>query len=235
MNVSHTLIAQLRAFAICVFTFLLRILLSTTGLAIARVRYSFWTILIVGSLFAMTSINVNAQNRSFDFTTNDDVTLTNAAAALSNRTTFTLEFWAKFTSVSGTINLVDFTGGADAGGLILNSGKLTVDLSCDFGCLTESNALSLSAGTWYHIAVVFDNGTWDFYVNGVAQGTNVLDQGALTSVPDYATLSVTNLIFGRQNHSSINDFVGSIDDIRLWSSVRTSTQIQNNRSSELIG
>jgi len=205
------------------------------GLAIARVRYSFWTILIVGSLFAMTSINVNAQNRSFDFTTNDNVTLTNAAAALSNRTTFTLEFWAKFTSVSGTINLVDFTGGADAGGLILNSGKLTVDLSCDFGCLTESNALSLSAGTWYHIAVVFDNGTWDFYVNGVAQGTNVLDQGAHTSVPDYATLSVTNLIFGRQNHSSINDFVGSIDDIRLWSSVRTSTQIQNNRSSELIG
>jgi hypothetical protein len=202
---------------------------------IARFRHSYWTILIAGSLFAMTSLSANAQNRSFDFTTNDTVTLTNAASALSNRTTFTLEFWAKFTTVSGTINLVDFTGGADVGGLILNSGKLTVDLSCDFGCLTESNALALSAGTWYHIAVVFDNGTWDFYVDGVARGSNVLDQGALTSVPDYSALTVTNLVFGLQNHSSVDDFVGSIDDIRLWSSARTQTQIQNNRNNELVG
>lgn len=202
---------------------------------IVRFWHSYWTILIVGSLFAMTSLSANAQNRSYDFTTNDTVTLTNAASALSNRTTFTLEFWAKFTSVSGTINLVDITGGNDAGGLILNAGKLTVDLACDFGCLTESNALSLSAGTWYHIAVVFENGTWDFYVDGVAQGINVLDQSALTNVPDYLGAGVTNLLFGLQNHPSVDDFVGSIDDIRLWSSARTQTQIQNNRSNELVG
>ncbi|WP_249558784.1 putative Ig domain-containing protein [Shewanella sp. 8A] len=202
---------------------------------IVRFWHSYWTILIVGSLFAMTSLGANAQNRSYDFTANDTVTLTNAASALSNRTTFTLEFWAQFTNVSGIINLVDITGGNDAGGLILNAGKLTVDLACDFGCLTESNALSLSAGTWYHIAVVFDNGTWDFYVDGVAQGINVLDQGAINVVPDYAGSSVTNLLFGMQNHPSVDDFVGSIDDIRLWSSARTQTQIQNNRSMELVG
>ncbi|MFB2669977.1 putative Ig domain-containing protein [Shewanella xiamenensis] len=202
---------------------------------IVRFWHSYWTILIVGSLFAMTSLGANAQNRSYDFTANDTVTLTNAASALSNRTTFTLEFWAQFTNVSGIINLVDITGGNDAGGLILNAGKLTVDLACDFGCLTESNALSLSAGTWYHIAVVFDNGTWDFYVDGVAQGINILDQGAINVVPDYAGSSVTNLLFGMQNHPSVDDFVGSIDDIRLWSSARTQTQIQNNRSMELVG
>jgi len=112
---------------------------------IVRFWHSYWTILIVGSLFAMTSLGANAQNRSYDFTANDTVTLTNAASALSNRTTFTLEFWAQFTNVSGIINLVDITGGNDAGGLILNAGKLTVDLACDFGCLTESNALSLSS------------------------------------------------------------------------------------------
>ncbi|MFV0597952.1 Ig-like domain-containing protein [Shewanella sp.] len=188
----------------------------------------------LGVVLTMTSLGVNAQT-SYDFTTGDTVTLTGAASALSNRTTFTLEFWAKFTNVSGSINLVDFTGGTDAGGLILNAGKLTVDLACDFGCLTESNALSLSAGTWYHIAVVFDNGTWDFYVDGVAQGINVLDQGAINVVPDYAGFSVTNLLFGMQNHPSVDDFVGSIDDIRLWSSARTQTQIQNNRSMELVG
>nr|WP_256613131.1 putative Ig domain-containing protein [Shewanella baltica] len=183
----------------------------------------------------MTSLHASAQNRSFDFTTGDTVTLTNAGSALSNRTTFTLEFWAKFTNVSGTINLVDFTGGADAGGLILNSGILTVDLEQDFHNLTESNVLSLSAGTWYHIAVVFDNGTWDFYVDGVGQGINVLDQGARSSVPNYTGFGVTNLVFGLQNHVAVDDFVGSIDDIRMWSSARTQVQIQNNRSIELVG
>lgn len=196
---------------------------------------SLWRNLLAVLCLATLSLGASAQNRSYDFTPNDTVVLTNAASALSNRTTFTIEFWAKFTSVSGTIGIFDLTGGNDIGGLILNSGKLTVDLSCDFGCLTESNALSLSSGTWYHIATVFNNGYWDFYVNGVAQGTNVPDQGALTSVPDYAALSVTNLLFGAQNHSSVDDFVGSLDDIRLWSTARTATQIQNNRSHELVG
>lgn len=200
-----------------------------------RFCHSYLKMFIVGSFFAMTSLYASAQNRSFDFTTGDTVTLTNAGSALSNRTTFTLEFWAKFTNVSGTINLVDFTGGADAGGLIFNSSKLTVDLECDFGCMTESNVLSLSTGTWYHIAVVFDNGTWDFYVDGVAQGINVLDQGARSSVPNYTGFGVTNLVFGLQNLGAVDDFVGSIDDIRMWSSARTQVQIQNNRSIELVG
>ncbi|MBB1270818.1 S-layer family protein, partial [Shewanella sp. SR44-3] len=200
-----------------------------------RFCHSYLKMFIVGSFFAMTSLYASAQNRSFDFTTGDTVTLTSAGSALSNRTTFTLEFWAKFTNVSGTINLVDFTGGADAGGLILNSSKLTVDLECDFNCLTESNVLSLSTGTWYHIAVVFDNGTWDFYVDGVAQGINVLDQGARSSVPNYTGLGVNNLVFGLQNHVAVDDFVGGIDDIRMWSSARTQVQIQNNRSIELVG
>ncbi|WP_428847859.1 beta strand repeat-containing protein, partial [Shewanella inventionis] len=200
-----------------------------------RFWHSYLKISIVGSFLAMTSLYASAQNSSFDFTTGDIVTLTNAGSALSNRTTFTLEFWAKFNNVSGTINLVDFTGSADAGGLILNSGKLTVDLECDFGCLTESNMLSLGTGTWYHIAVVFDNGTWDFYVDGVAQGINVLDQGARSSVPNYTGFGVTNLVFGLQNHFAVDDFVGGIDDIRMWSSARTQVQIQNNRSIELVG
>ena len=108
-----------------------------------RFCHSYLKMFIVGSFFAMTSLYASAQNRSFDFTTGDTVTLTNAGSALSNRTTFTLEFWAKFTNVSGTINLVDFTGGADAGGLILNSGILTVDLEQDFRDWAEAMNLPL--------------------------------------------------------------------------------------------
>ncbi|SFU20532.1 Cadherin-like, partial [Algoriphagus locisalis] len=174
-------------------------------------------------------------NTSYEFPTGSKVTLNGAALELSNRSSFSLEFWANFSTTSGIVNLVDFSGGLEAGGLVLMDGKLTVDLSCDFGCLTTSEAISVNIGEWYHIAVVFDSGLWDFYVDGTARGTNLPDQGAHSTVPNYTSLGVTDLVFGFQNHSAVNDFAGKIDDIRLWSSARTQSEIQNNRSKEIAG
>ncbi|WP_317165117.1 MBG domain-containing protein, partial [Cyclobacterium salsum] len=174
-------------------------------------------------------------NTSYEFPTGSKITLNGAAAELSNRSSFSLEFWANFSTTSGIVNLVDFTGGTDAGGLIVMDGKLTVDISCDFGCLTNSDPISITTGEWYHIAIVFHNGAWDFYVDGAAKGTNIADQGGVTSVPNYTGFGVTDMVFGFQNHSAVNDFAGKIDDIRLWSSSRTQTEIQNNRSKEIAG
>ncbi|WP_293302957.1 LamG-like jellyroll fold domain-containing protein [Pedobacter sp. UBA4863] len=197
-------------------------------------------LLVISCIFQFTFSK--AQNRSYSFAVGNSVTLTGACAALSQRTSFTIEFWAKFNSVSGIINLIDFTGGAEAGGLILNNGKFNVDFANDFGNLTESSALSLSTNTWYHIALVYENRTVDFYVDGVAKGSNVPDitnydgLGApLNGVTNYAAFNVGNLVFGAQNHGVVNDFVGGIDDIRLWSTARTQAQIQNARSMELVG
>lgn len=114
---------------------------------------SLWRKLLAVLCLATLSLGASAQNRSYEVPAGSQVVLTNAASVLSNRSTFTIEFWAKFTSVSGGIGIFDITGGGgDVGGLRLNNGKLAIDLSCSFGCLTESNPLSLSPGTWYHIA-----------------------------------------------------------------------------------
>lgn len=197
---------------------------------------SLWRKLLAVLCLATLSLGASAQNRSYEVPAGSQVVLTGAASALSNRSTFTIEFWAKFTSVSGSIGIFDITGGGwEAGGLMLNNGMLAIDLACNFGCLTESNPLSLSPGTWYHIAAVFDNGTWDFYVDGVARGTNVLDLGGGMSVPNYAGSGAPNLLFGVQNNSPVGDFVGSLDDIRLWGTARTQTEIQSNKSHELAG
>ncbi|BCV30388.1 hypothetical protein TUM3811_42480 [Shewanella algae] len=174
-------------------------------------------------------------NTAYEFSDGDAVTLTNAASALANDSTFTLEMWANFSSTSGIINLMDITGSLDAGGFIIYNNTMTVDLSGDFSSLTQSNPITISTNVWYHFAFVFNNGQWDFYLDGQATGIGVADMSGNNTVPDYQAANVNNLVAGLQNHGSVNNFTGKIDDIRLWSTARTQTEIQNNRQLELAG
>ncbi|WP_458127448.1 Ig-like domain-containing protein [Shewanella algae] len=179
--------------------------------------------------------NTLLSNTAYEFSDGDAVTLTNATSALANDSTFTLEMWANFSSTSGIINLMDITGSLDAGGFIIYNNTMTVDLSDDFSSLTQSNPITISTNVWYHFAFVFNNGQWDFYLDGQATGIGVADMGGNNTVPDYQAANVNNLVAGLQNHGSVNNFTGKIDDIRLWSTARTQTEIQNNRQLELAG
>ncbi|MBO2651765.1 Ig-like domain-containing protein [Shewanella algae] len=202
-----------------------------------QLEYSTSSTMAARTLFSgdVGGFNTLLSNTAYEFSDGDAVTLTNAASALSNDSTFTLEMWANFSSTSGIINLMDITGSLDAGGFIIYNNTMTVDLSGDFSSLTQSNPITISTNVWYHFAFVFDNGQWDFYLDGQATGIGVADMGGNNTVPDYQAANVNNLVAGLQNHGSVNNFTGKIDDIRLWSTARTQTEIQNNRQLELAG
>ncbi|WP_144164576.1 Ig-like domain-containing protein [Shewanella algae] len=202
-----------------------------------QLEYSTSSTMAARTLFSgdVRGFNTLLSNTAYEFSDGDAVTLTNAASALANDSTFTLEMWANFSSTSGIINLMDITGSLDAGGFIIYNNTMTVDLSGDFSSLTQSNAITISTNVWYHFAFVFDNGLWDFYLDGQATGIGVADMGGNNTVPDYQAANVNNLVAGLQNHGSVNNFTGKIDDIRLWSTARTQTEIQNNRQLELAG
>ncbi|MBO2672899.1 DUF4347 domain-containing protein [Shewanella algae] len=202
-----------------------------------QLEYSTSSTMAARTLFSgdVRGFNTLLSNTAYEFSDGDAVTLTNAASALANDSTFTLEMWANFSSTSGIINLMDITGSLDAGGFIIYNNTMTVDLSGDFSSLTQSNAITISTNVWYHFAFVFDNGLWDFYLDGQATGIGVADMGGNNTVPDYQAANVNNLVAGLQNHGSVNNFTGKIDDIRLWSAARTQTEIQNNRQLELAG
>lgn len=194
-------------------------------------------ILTIACITALFSQGAIAAQSSYEFSSGDKATLTGAAATLSGNTTFTIEFWVNFAGApSSTVNLIDFdvegTVYGDAGGIVMFNDTITVDLGSNFASLTQSIPLTLSSGTWYHFAVVFDNGYWDFYVDGAAQGTDVQDQGANTSVPGYSTVE---FVLGPQDLSTVDNFTGKMDDVRLWSTARTQQQVQDNRSVELAG
>ncbi|MCE9780388.1 Ig-like domain-containing protein [Shewanella algae] len=202
-----------------------------------QLEYSTASTMAARTLFSgdVGGFNTLLSNTAYEFSDGDAVTLTNAASALANDSTFTLEMWANFSSTSGIINLMDITGSLDAGGFIIYNNTMTVDLSGDFSSLTQSNPITISTNVWYHFAFVFNNGLWDFYLDGQATGIGVADMGGNNTVPDYQAANVNNLVAGLQNHGSVNNFTGKIDDIRLWSTARTQTEIQNNRQLELAG
>ncbi|WP_335920218.1 Ig-like domain-containing protein [Shewanella algae] len=202
-----------------------------------QLEYSTSSTMAARTLFSgdVGGFNTLLSNTAYEFSDGDAVTLTNAASALANDSTFTLEMWANFSSTSGIINLMDITGSLDAGGFIIYNNTMTVDLSGDFSSLTQSNPITISTNVWYHFAFVFNNGQWDFYLDAQAAGIGVADMGGNNTVPDYQAANVNNLVAGLQNHGSVNNFTGKIDDIRLWSTARTQTEIQNNRQLELAG
>ncbi|MDC8854606.1 Ig-like domain-containing protein [Shewanella algae] len=202
-----------------------------------QLEYSTSSTMAARTLFSdeVRGFNTLLSNTAYEFSDGDAVTLTNAASALANDSTFTLEMWANFSSTSGIINLMDITGSLDAGGFIIYNNTMTVDLSGDFSSLTQSNPITISTNVWYHFAFIFNNGQWDFYLDGQAAGIGVADMGGNNTVPDYQAANVNNLVAGLQNHGSVNNFTGKIDDIRLWSTARTQTEIQNNRQLELAG
>lgn len=90
----------------------------------------------------------------------------------------------------------------------------------------------LDNGTWYHLAIVYDAsaGTAIPYIDTVAQTTQTSHK---TSIYD-GTADFT--IGARINAGTANNFNdGLIDDVRVWSDVRTPTEISDNWQKEIVG
>jgi len=87
---------------------------------------------------------------------------------------------------------------------------------------------TLTVGTWYHIAVVFDttNDLLKLYVNGSSDASNV----AMTHAP---LTGITRFTVGEEDGiTNRADF--SVDDLRIWEDERTQSEIEENMGSELV-
>ena len=166
----------------------------------------------------------------------------------------TIEFWIKFetamTSTSSTWHgIVDKwvgTGNQRAYEYYFrNDGandRLQYQLSTDGTGTSSGGQLDLgttfSTGTWYHFAIVYDadgdsgNGQLTVYQGTEGSADTQIAQvgGLVTSI----FASDASIIF---NSDSGGQFFmdGLWNNVRLWSSVRTLSEINTNRFSELVG
>ena len=138
--------------------------------------------------------------------------------SLNSSTGYTFTFWVNF-NIGGVFAQVFLSVGNSSGGRIMyvylhSNNQFILGEQTGGGDLNFNNA-SFSTGTWYHIAVVINNGTRYLYVNG-------------TSVSGASTITGTQagFIIGG-DLPSVNNFSSycSYDDFRIYNIPLTSTQI----------
>mgnify|MGYP003669514198 CR=1 FL=1 len=145
--------------------------------------------------------------------------------------TMTMEVWARPTAypVSSSI-LLNKEGEYEIG--ISSTGSLMwAFANTTPGWSWHDTGHVLQLNEWAHVSVTYDNGTINTYVNGhVVETYN--GSGAIGD----AHLDKDDLrVGGRENNPAGNYFTGEIDDVRVWSTVRTQTEIQNNLDTTLTG
>ena len=172
------------------------------------------------------SVNVQSSVLQFDGS-NDFVNLGSPADFAFGSGTFTMEAWIRTTVTDNTrMDIVSLgkTGVNDRGAfLFVENGKLAFDT---FGSVDVISTAAVNDQAWHHVAVTRSGTTIKFYIDGDLAATN----------NQTVTLTVT------QGASTIGGetvgakyFNGQMDDVRIWSTARTATEIKANYNQQLAG
>jgi hypothetical protein len=200
------------------------------------------TTAVTGTITNDDTTNTN-QALSFDGV-DDYVTNDNLFPTVSG--TFTMEFWVNPTATRDTTPEENsgISGGSgqryaifpthgEASNLGFNHFGAGVSVGTNGISVFEHTAYYLpsllvydtSLSDWNHVAIVYSNNTPSLYLNGQFIKTGLTSTGIVHP-------SVVSLGGGDTGYGT---FQGSLDEVRIWDTARTQTQIQNNLYSQLNG
>lgn len=166
------------------------------------------------------------QNAALNFDGTDDYLVSNVNELPSGNATHTIESWVYIESLPTTrtwlFNLGQYNTGAHHW-LLEANGDLTVGVFN--GPQIVTSFTSCLDFCWIHLATVFDGTTLSLYLDG-----NLVDQKAVTFNFTDKGLNIGRLFFSNETH-----FDGSMDEIRIWNTARSSSQISDNRYQALNG
>ncbi len=151
-----------------------------------------------------------------------------------NPATFTIEAWAKVEGGSGSFRSVITSrkaGNPTQGFMLYAASDNTWQFwTGDGGNATWDNTLSgvTVVNEWTHIAASFDGTSVRMYINGELKATT-----ASTYIPNGA--QALRIGAGATEGTPLFFFPGKIDEVRIWSDVRTQSEIQANMHKALTG
>ncbi len=197
---------------------------------------------LVAIIFASLSICVGAQNNSLTFDGNDEYV--ELPDGIANESNFTFEAWVYWngTSTDADQRIFDF-------GDLSSQDKYMHLTPCDEAgnikfFITENESSSVESitttatfptGEWHHIAVtIASNGEGIIYLDGINIGSTTL-----STIPSTLGVTTTNYlgqsVFNSQQVIEDPLFNGKMDEVRIWSTVRTLSEIRANMYSVLAG
>ncbi len=193
----------------------------------------------------LSSSKTQAQNNALSFDGDNSYIEANSVSnALSGASTLSMEAWiwrddnlteSKFiltfhqSAANAHQNILLF--GTSSDGKLVLSFNNGVDNDYRGATIIEKNK-------WTHIAITISaDNTSCFYVNGVLESMTKFDTGVpLTSIP-VRPVSGGCFSIGQDWDGSVatNDFIGKLDEIRVWNTVRSADEIRSNMYKELTG
>ena len=172
---------------------------------------------------------------SFDGS-NDYMTANNVSPAVTG-SDWTIEFWfnssrlVSYTEAIAAFNSTTATNRIEIG--LGTSNRLYI-YTQGSSPTTLYGSTTISVGTWYHVAVVYNNST-----RAIALYLNAATTPEVTrTVPAADVIQTTDRFSLAQewdNTVASGFFAGQLDEVRIWTTARTSTQIADNRFREVPG
>lgn len=150
---------------------------------------------------------------------------------------FTCEAWIKLESYTGNNQgIVARRNGSTEGFSFSITASGQVEL---LGLRIASNNRSITSyqsvpmGMWVHVAASLDmsGNTGSVWINGALVPTFMTTNGTATALVQ----GTTALVVGSRTSAGAEYFDGEVADVRIWSALRTSTQIRDNMNQLPIG
>ena len=205
--------------------------------------------IILSLIFLLWAVPILAANtHSIDLEKGSSQALTIADASqtgLDVSTDISIEAWIKLESINlemGIVTKYDWGLASRSYAMEIATDNKIVFYVSDDGSSTAGHlvgykgATALGTGTWYHVAITFDISAEEckIYIDGSDDSAS---QFAGSSIGDTIYNGTGQLSIGSySSNSGIEDsFDGLIDEARVWSDVRTPTEISDNYQTEIAG
>lgn len=205
-----------------------------------RRNFSFTRTTFISLLFLISLIynSSTAQNYCLSFDGSNDYVSVSPIPTFNS--TMTLEAWIKVV-IPGGYSIPEpniLSWGADANSAEFRLGVNGSNATLQFGIDATGSGggawqaiygtTNLNTGNWVHVAVVKNGTTSTLYINGESETSGTINRSPALSYFEIGTL---------WEHGGIQNryFPGLIDEIRIWSTARTESEIQENMNKELTG
>jgi hypothetical protein len=166
---------------------------------------------------------------ALEFDGSDDYVELANESAFDFTNTFTVETWIKVNRFDLSYQAI-IAKGDDSWRLSRNFNYNTIHFAANKssgGYISINGTTDVNDGKWHHIAAVADGTNMYLYIDGLLEG-----QIAMTdTVPD----SSYPVYIGENSENRGRYFDGQIDEVRIWNTSRTQTEIQENMGNTLSG
>lgn len=136
--------------------------------------------------------------------------------ALTGTNTITVEAWCYLTSYSFLPTAVGNYGSGMQFLLRVDGNRPAFWVDNGGGFRVINGATTVPLNTWTHLAGVWNGSVLSVYINGVPDGTTAVAGGAFNATTNPVRIGASLLS---------ESWDGRIDDVRIWSTARTATEI----------